>query len=607
MKRKLFSPVLILLLTITLITGSYGQKNRAYSKNYDIIIKNAIIYDGSGSRAFKSDVAIKDELIVKIANPIKGTAQRTINAKGLYISPGFIDLHTHAERNMYFPEQRPALNYLKQGVTTLIVGQCGQSAWNIFEKAEDQIRRWSQEGIGPNAALLAGHGTIRNIVLGTENRPPTAQELEKMKALVKEAMEQGASGLSTGLIYLPGRYAKTDEVIELVKVIAPYGGIYHTHIRNERNLLLTAIKEAMQISRQTGVPAHISHFKVMGKNNWGLVKKACTLIEKARAEGLKITADQYPYRFANGNPYRSMIPSSTWYSQGDNERLSSNDIKTIFSHLRDHELIELYKKVTPYFPLNEHHKQFLEDLSRDRLVQYVGQNLINPGYFRGPENPRERMLFLKRMTDPEEGEKIRRQVHAYIENLVGFENFVVGICTEKTYEGKSIKEVAALMGKAPADAAIKLELMGAKCIPLQMCEDDIEYIMQKDYVGTGSDGTTPYFGIGLTHIRSYSTFLNKINKYALQRKIVSVSHVIRSQTSLPAKIMNFKDRGWIKAGYKADIVVFDLNDLKIKTSISNPHQYSEGVRYLIINGKLVLDKGKFTGKLPGKVLTLHKN
>ncbi|GAH81747.1 unnamed protein product, partial [marine sediment metagenome] len=221
-------------------------------------------------------------------------------------------LHTHVDRGMYFAENRACLNYLKQGVTTVIVGQCGSSAWPIFEKAEDLMKIWSGEGIGPNAALLIGHGTVRQIVMGMEEREPTAEELEKMKALVKEAMEQGAYGLSTGLIYQPGSFGKTDEVIELVKVIAAYGGIYHTHVRDERDKLLEAVKEAIEISDKSGAPVHISHFKVMEKRNWGLVKDACAIIEEARAKGIKVTADQYPYQFSSGYPYMSPIPRSAW-------------------------------------------------------------------------------------------------------------------------------------------------------------------------------------------------------------------------------------------------------------------------------------------------------
>ena len=316
---------------------------------------------------------------------------------------------------------------------------------------------------------------------------------------------------------------------------------------------------------------------------------------------------EYPYQFSSGYPYRSLIPRSTWLGKKDTERLKALDIEAIFDHLRDSQLIELYKKVTPYIPISERHQQFLDELPRKRLIRLVGQSLISLGDFQGPENSRERMLFLERMKDPEQAKQIRQEVKEYIDNLVGSEKFIVGICVERKLEGKSLKQVAAVKGKSIADTAIELELMGAKCVPLQMCEEDIEYIMKKDYVGTGSDGTAPFYGIGLTHIRSYSTFLHKINKYALQRKSVSLPHVIRSQTSLPAKVMNWDDRGWIKEGYKADIVVLDQKNIKIKTSISNPHQYSEGVKYLLINGKVVLFEGKWNGSLSGKVLKLKKS
>ena len=217
MKMKIqISTICICLFYVTI---SVAQQNKSY--DYDILIKNGMVIDGSLKNAFKSDVAVKDGKISHIAKKINGSAAKIINAKGMHITPGFIDLHTHVDRGMYFPENRSCLNYLKQGVTSIVVGQCGSSAWPIFEKAEDQIKRWTVEGIGPNAALLVGHGTIRQIVMGMENREPTPEELEKMKALVKEAMDQGSYGLSTGLIYRPGSFSKTDEVIELVKIIEP--------------------------------------------------------------------------------------------------------------------------------------------------------------------------------------------------------------------------------------------------------------------------------------------------------------------------------------------------------------------------------------------------
>jgi N-acyl-D-aspartate/D-glutamate deacylase len=590
--------------------GNPAQTNNV--PDYDVLIRNGKVFDGSLNQEFKADVAVKDGIIVKIDKSIKGTAAKVINAKGLVVTPGFIDLHTHVDGGMYFSENRACLNYLKQGVTSVVVGQCGRSAWPIFEKAEDLSQRWIEEGIGPNAALLVGHGQVRELAMGMEEREPTPEELEEMKALVQEAMEQGAYGLSTGLEYLPGRYGNTDEVIELAKVIAPYGGIYHTHMRNEGEALLEAVEEAIEISEKSGAPVHISHFKAVGKTNWGLVKEACSLIEEARTRGVKVTADQYPYRFSSGYPYSSLIPRSAWLGNQDyeeedeNDRLNSDDVEEVFEHLRDHQLLDLYKKITPYIPISERHQQFLTELSRKDLVRLVGQRLISTGSFRGPGNTRERMLFLERMNDPDEAQNIREQIKKYIDRRAGAENILVGICVEKRLEGKSLEQVAAIKGKSVEDTAIELELMGARCIPLRMCEEDIEFIMKKDYVGTGSDGTAPFFGIGLTHIRSYSTFLHKIKKYALERKTASLSHIIRSQTSLPAQIMNWNDRGWIKEGYKADIVVLDLENIRTRTSISNPHVYSEGVKYLLINGELVLSNGQWTEKFPGEIIKLKE-
>jgi len=609
MKTKSIFMGTVLFLFISLWVGMDHSIQAQNSPDYDVLIRNGRVFDGSFNQAIRADVAVKDGVIVEVSRSIRGTAANVINAKGLTVTPGFIDLHTHVDSGMYFPENRACLNYLKQGVTTVIVGQCGRSAWPIFEKAEDLIQRWTEEGIGPNAALLVGHGQVREIIMGMEDREPTPEELEEMKALVKEAMEQGAYGLSTGLEYLPGSYGSTDEVIELVKVIAPYGGIYHTHMRNEAEELIEAVKEAIEISEKSGAPVHISHFKAVGRTNWGLVKEACAIIEEAQARSLQVTADQYPYRFSSGYPYSSLIPRSAWLGievNEENERLDSDDIEEVFDYLRDYELLDLYRKITPYIPISERHEQFLEQLPRKELVRLVGGSLVSTGSFRGPGSARERMLFLERMKDPDEAQKIREQIKSYIDRRAGAENILVGICVEKRLEGKSLEQVAAMKGKSVEDAAIELELMGARCIPLRMCEEDIEYIMKKDYVGTGSDGTAPFYGIGLTHIRSYSTFLHKIKKYALERKTASLSHIIRSQTSLPAQIMNWDDRGWIKEGYKADIVVLDLENINIGTTISNPHVYSEGIRYLLVNGKIVLRNGRWTEALPGEVIKLKE-
>lgn len=604
MRSRIFFWGIVVVLCSFFFSGPNSTAGNKNIDEYDILIKNAKVFDGSLKPAFPAEVAIKNGTIAKVEKSINADATRVIDGRGLYICPGFIDLHSHVDLEMHLPEKRACLNYLKQGVTAVIVGQCGKSAWPIFEKAEDRMRRWAEEGIGPNAALLVGHDTVRRIVMGWEDREPTSEELAQMKSLVEEAMEQGACGLSTLLEWAPGSYAKTDEIVELVKVIEPYGGIYHTHVRSTRNELLTAVEEAVEIAKQTGAAVHISHFYAGGRKNWGSVKQACALIEQARKNNLRITADQYPYRFCGLSPYTSLIPGSAWVGKEDIERLPFSDIEKIFGYLRDSELIELYKKTTPYVPVTERHEQFLNELPRREMVVRVIGNVIDFSHLYGPDSARGRMSFLKRMEDPNEAEEIRKAITNHINNKSGPENFIIGVCVEKNLEGKSLKEAAAIKGKSIPDVAIELELMGASCMPQELCEADIEYIMKKDYVGTGSDGTVPTYGKGLPHIRCYSTFLHKIKKYALERETVSVSNVIRSQTSLPAQIMNWADKGWIKEGYKADIVILDLDNIVNGASISQPHQYSEGVEYLFINGQVVLDQGKWNGKLPGKVLKL---
>jgi len=604
-----FAVLLHLLFFLTLFMGG-TRLYPADAEDYDVLIKGGLVIDGGGGEAIRADVAVRGDRIVRVAPSIRGRAARVIDARGLHVVPGFIDLHSHITRErlndgIIFREGRACLNYLLQGVTTIVTGQCGSSAWPMFEKPETMMALWAEEGIGPNVALLVGHASLREIVMGREDRAPSEGELARMKTLVREAMEQGAFGLSTGLVYVPGKFSETREIVELVKEIAPYGGIYHTHIRDEGDELLESVKEAIFIGETAGAATHISHLKASGKANWGKADAACALIEEARKRGLQVTADQYPYRFSSITPYRSLIPRSVW--RGNDDAVTMDDFLKIFDRLDDDALKALYVKATPFVPLSPGHLDFLNGLSRTRLVALVAQTLIDPGHLDGPANARRRSLFLRRLEDPAEGRKIRADVRRHLDELSGAENIVIGACVDKALEGKSLAEAAALKNLSVEDTAIQLELMGARCVPYQMCDADIETIMAKDYVGTGSDGTTPFFGIGLTHLRSYATFLHKIKVYALEKGVVSLPHVIRSQTALPARIMHFDDRGWIREGYQADIAVIDMTNIRTPATLSNPHQYSRGVIHLLVNGETVVEDGKWTGRLPGRVLKLKKS
>ena len=499
---------IILFLTI----NSYAQSKNSY--DYDIVIRGGKVLEGSLKPAFRADIAIKNDRIVKVANSVNGSSERIINADGLYITPGFIDMHSHVQQDMIFPGYRACLNYLHQGVTSVVIGHCGESGWPLFEKAKDQIKSWTEEGIGPNAALLVGHNYTRERVMGFDDRKPTKEELQKMEALVKESMDQGAVGLSTGLSYRPGKYAQTEEVIELAKVIAPYGGVYFTHIRDEGDNHLAAVKEAIKIGEKSGVPVHISHFKIKGFHNWGKLKDSCEEIENARNRGQNVTADIYPYRFVTEYPYRELIPADIWLGELSDEVLTIKDVKTLLNHLDNEQLIEIYNKMDANSLISDSYQQYIKEFPRERFINYIAHSLIKTRFFHGPENQKERVLFMNRMNDPKEARKIRENLRNFYQDRYPSDNVIVAQCVEKDLEGKTLREVAGIKGKSIEDTAIELGLMNTLVIRLSMSEEDIEYAMKKDYMATGSDGLAVAYGVGLTHIRSYATFLSGIKKYA---------------------------------------------------------------------------------------------
>jgi len=595
----------ILMLCLALDPVASRQAGQAGSDSFDLIIRNGMVYDGTVRGPFPADVAVRGDLIVALAPVIHGRAGRIVDARGLAVMPGFIDIHSHVDAGMAFPENRACLNYLKQGVTTVVVGQCGGSAWPIWDEAKDRIDIWTREGIGPNAALLVGHNSVREKIMGKSSRPPTPADLQAMKDLVKTAMEQGASGLSTGLIYPPGSHARTDEIVELARVIAPFKGIYFTHQRNENSRLLASLDEALEIGEKAGVAVQISHLKIGGRSNWGTIGAACDKIEAARARGVTVAADQYPYRFTNIVPYRELVPRSIWLGSDGPQGLDPADFQSVFQTLPDEQLRGLYEKVTPFFPLTTNHRRYLESLPRTDLVDLVRQNLINPYWFQGAANDRERAQFIARWRDPVKAAEILTALRETLA-VTGPENWWVAMSPDPRWEEKSLDEAARLMNLPPEAAAVRLELLGARAVRFAMSREDIDTVITRDWVATGSDGVAPFHGIGAPNIRSYSTFIYKLVEFVQNRKLISLPFAIRSQTSLPADIMSWPDRGRIRVGAKADIAVLDLEHLAAPATLSRPHQYAHGVKYLLINGRLVLDGGEFTGALPGRVLTPRK-
>ena len=521
MKRSHFRILFLLVFAITTL-----QCNR----EYEVVFKGGTIYDGTGEAPYQADIGMKDGMIQTIGK-IKVGGARVIDATGLYISPGFIDMHTHCDWGLVQPGLSDARNYLTQGVTTVVSGNCGSGTY----KVEEYFSKLDSIGTGPNVVHLVGHGTVRRAVMGSEDRAPTREELEEMKELLAKGMKGGAAGMSTGLFYAPGSYAETDEVIELSTVLKAHHGIYASHIRDEGSFttgLLSSIEEAIVIGEKADIPVQISHLKALGKPVWGLSDEVTDLIEDARAKGIEVWADQYPYTASNTGLSAAVLP---------------------------------------------------------RWVQAGGKTS-------------------ERLMDPELLPGIKEEMARNIENRGGPESLlIVSYARDTTINGKNLAEIGELLGMPVVETAIHLLLNGGSGIfSFNMNESDVLHFMQKEYVMTSSDGHVHQLGQGMPHPRNFGAFTRKIRKYVLEDEIIPMEQAIRAATALPAQMLGLKDRGMVREGYVADLVVFDPLTIRDKSTFEDPHQYSEGIDYLFISGIPVIDGGEYTGKLAGKTLRLNQ-
>lgn len=510
---------------LSLITG------RAQAPDYDLVIAGGTVFDGTGAAGMRADLGIKDGVITEIGKIDLSRHKQVILADGLYVAPGFIDIHTHGDRGILNEQLKNAQNYLTQGVTTLVTGNCGGGTYEVAR----YFTRMQEQGAGTNIIHLVGHGTVREAVMKQADRAPTAEEMQKMKGLVEKAMQEGAAGMSTGLFYAPGSYAKVGEVIELAKIVRTYGGIYTSHIRDEGNYttgLRASIAEAIEVGDKAGILVEISHIKALGKPVWGQAPEICRMIEAAQARGVRVFADQYPYN-----------ASSTSLAAATLARWVEADGKT-----------------------------------RERL------------------------------RNPDLLPRIKKEMVENIERRGGPESLVISSFRAKPeWEGKNLLEIGRLLGKTPVDAAIEILLMGGPGVTsFNMSEADIEYFMKKPYVATCSDGDIVAFGQGLPHPRNYGSFTRKIQEYVQKKKIITMQQAIHAATGLPAEILGLGDRGLIRKGYAADVVVFNPGKLADKATYEKPHQHSEGIACVLVNGKLAVADGKLTGTLAGKpIKTAH--
>jgi len=541
-------------------TTGHGQEH-----SFDLLIRNARILDGSGNPWFVADVAVKDGRIAEIGIIDPPGAARIIDAGAKFLAPGFIDIHSHSDRGLGDMELRFNLNMVAQGITLSVVNQDGRSPWPI----RDQKARYEQQGVGSNVALLVGHGAVRTRVMGSRAREAaTDEDIAAMQALVEEGMRDGAYGLSTGLEYVPGRFSEPREVIEITRPVKPFGGFYISHERSEGRDpmwhvasdptpsvdLIDAVKETITIGRETGVPVVASHLKAKGADFWGASHAATRLILEAREQGVEVYADQYPYD------------------------TSGSDGSTV--------LMPLWALAPPGADVG-------------------GQ--LGEGGGRGGRGSVKANLEA-RLANPEDAAKIRRDVAHEISRRGGASRVVVYDFPDKTYVEKSIEWIAKDRGVSPVDAAIWIQMNGfdrpggARMRGYSLSEIDIEHIMRQDFTATCTDGSTVALGDGVPHARFYGTMPRKIRRYAMERGVISLPFAIRSMTSLPAQIMRLPDRGWIREGYWADLVIFDGSIADLAT-FTEPHQYPVGIPFVFVNGVAVVDDGKFTKALPGRVLS----
>jgi N-acyl-D-amino-acid deacylase len=493
----------------------------------DVLIKNGRIIDGTGNSWFYGDVAVKDGKIIAVGKLAGYSAPKTIDANKMIIAPGFIDVHAHVESGIF--QWPTADNYIYDGVTTVITGNCGGSASNL----QNFFHRIDSLHPSINIASLVGHNTIRDQVMHHDNRLPTAIEQHQMESLVEAAMKDGAVGLSTGLIYIPGTFANTEEVVGLAKMASRYNGVYASHIRNEESKAIQAINEAIDIGKAANIPVEISHFKIGGKANWGTSNITLGLVQQARLEGWDVTIDQYPYTASSTN---LGVRMPDWAFAGGNDSLKIR--------LHDPVLRAQIKK------------EMLQQLQKYKFKNY-----------------------------------------SYC--------VVASYPADSSYNGKSITDINKLMGrksKAREEAETIMDMVekgGAQMVYHSMNEDDVKYIMKYPFCMTGADAGVPVPGKGMPHPRGYGTNARVLGKYVREEKVISLEEAIRRMTSLAAQKFQLKDRGLLKEGMVADIVIFDDKTVSDHATFEQPHQYSTGFFYVLVNGQLVVENGKHTGVRSG--------
>lgn len=497
----------------------------------DVIVADGFVYDGTGAPWIKADVAVRGDRIVAVGDLDEVEAERRIDATGLYVAPGFIDVHTHAGEGLATAELSHAEPLLAQGLTTVMVNPDGGGEVDLAAQREAFLT----QGIGVNIGQMVPHGEVRREVMGEEDRHATAEELERMRALVRTGMEEGAFGLSSGLFYAPGSFAGISELVELGRVVGEHGGLYTSHIRDESDYsigLVAAVEEVIHVAREAEIPGIVTHVKALGPRVWGFSEAVVQRIEGARADGVEMWADQYPYDASATGLSSALVPRSAMAGGTD--------------------------------------------------------------------------VMLERLRDEGQLSALRPEIAENLERRGGADRIQIRtFAPDTSLEGVRLSEIAEARGLDPIEATVEmlLEAEGeVGIVSYNMLGEDIETFMRQPWRITASDGDLVPMGEGVPHPRSYGTFPRMIAQYARDEEVVPVATAIHSMTGLPATVYRMKDRGFVREGLIADLMVFDLDALREVGTFTDPHHLAEGVEYVFVNGELAIDGGAFTNARSGRVL-----
>ena len=525
------------------------------SHEFDLIIKNGVLVDGTGIAGRVTDIGVRDDKIIYIGNVINHPDSEVIDATGCIVAPGFIDIHSHSD--FFWLASPESESKIHDGVTTEICGNCGISAFPLkgqllenkkkgfskfgldinWQTADDFFTSANEAKSSINRGFLVGHGNIRACVLGYEDREPDSKELAAMEQELREAMESGAFGMSSGLVYPPGCYAKTDELITLCRIVREYNGIYATHMRDEGDKVEDALSETIDISKKSGVSTQVSHIKTWGEKNWWKIDKIESLLANARAEGIEITCDRYPYTAA-ATDLDIILPDWVYEGGAAEEKKKLGD--------------PLYRE------------RIIKEMKREGLSQkFWGTIMISS-------------VFNK---------------------------------DKRGYEGKTIAEISSTLNVPPLEFVLDL-LYEEDCrvgvIFFNMSEENLARILKWDFVMAGSDSSLRslkgVLNYGKPHPRAYGTFSRVIRKYVNETSILSIEEAIYKMTGLPAQKLGLKDRGVLKEGGFADITIFDKETISEQTTFSDPHKYSTGIKHVLVNGRLTINNGKHESVTNGVVL-----